>query len=156
MTTYAQHPDSTRPNEVNPDTYFAADLFSLFRAGKAYMPETANRFAESARAAHQLTPILDSLATTSGERAMRQLSALRENVHFALNRTAMNMNATGEALVDTAKEYARSDDAVLAEFRRLCDDPTSNEDLQDPPSYDPPPAPGDAPESSSYGRPGRA
>lgn len=145
MTTYAQHPDNKTLGDVGHGTLFGADLFYLFKAGKLLVPDAAIRFADGANHIHNTTGALEGLATTTGERALHKLVAIREDVHRALRRTAVNMNETGVALVDTAIVYARTDSAALARFRRMRQKFEDNSDSDYPPQFVEPPRPGETP-----------
>lgn len=159
MTTYAQHPDSETLGDVGHGGRFGADLFYLFRAGKAMIPEAAAHFSDAAIQVHHTTSALESLASSTGEPAMRQLLAIRDDLHLGLRRTSLNLHATGEAVEDTAKDYVRTDEDALARFRAMQRDPRFDDDFLEIPDYTPPPRSGETPENEQpdrYGLPGRS
>lgn len=124
-----------------PDTGIdlGADLYLLWRAGRDNLPSVAAVFATANRAVAETDDGLDNAFRRSDHfgggaqgPVFPQWTALRDELQLILANTAVNLEATGDALCLAATEYAKTDEAAAREFERL------RIDSGDPPRTDVP------------------
>lgn len=138
---------------------FGADVFALYRAGRTSFPEVADDYATWTSATHdfeqRVTFLRSSLEGLVGsDFALLQVERIRATLQAALGRTSTTMHEVGEALVETAADFAATDRLAMREFNRLA---RRNADLLSSPTSPPPRPPGpDAPYDEVYVAPSLA
>lgn len=102
-------------------TALGADLYELWDAGTHLLPTAAEQF----RSAWASTPgTVAGTCLRSGALGISDtgpapaLDAVLDLLDRATSETERNLRAVGDALVRVAGEYARTDEAAAAEFRR--------------------------------------
>lgn len=109
----------------NSGTDLGADLYDLWKAGKDNLPSVAGEYATAGNAVGRT----DAGQTNAFMRPTQFGGAygpvygpwtqLRDTLESILLQTKKNLEATGLALCLAASEYAKTDSAAAAEFRRL-------------------------------------
>ncbi|WP_341926425.1 hypothetical protein [Nocardioides psychrotolerans] len=112
--------DPNDPRDVGSGRDFGADLYSLYRAGRVYFPDTGILFSGWASSAHDFSQRVQFLnGSVGGEYALSLVEQIRGDLHFALRDTALAMRDIGTALVQISTDYAQTDEGASAEFNRL-------------------------------------
>lgn len=106
-------------------TDFGVDLYGLLKAGKDHLPTVAGQYRQAVASLDQteggLSAAFARVPSFGGSLygpVYQPWRDLRDELDLALSRTASNMDATAEALVVAAFEYARSDRAAAEEMDR--------------------------------------
>jgi hypothetical protein len=140
-----------------PDTGTAlgVDLYGLLKAGKDHLPTVAGQYRKAVAQLDQaeggVPTAFSRLPSFGGGMygpAYQPWRDLRDELDRALSQTASNLDATAEALVVAAVEYARSDRDAAEELDRL-------RRLSGEPHIDRDPLPGGLPDPASGGSPTR-
>jgi hypothetical protein len=150
-------PTYTGPNgnlgDVGSGPGFGADLYQLYYAGRVKLPDIAFRYYELTSGLHETQGTsIAAFAKVGGREPAHQLwMDLRDELQDVLRTSSINFADTGEALVDIADRYSRTDDeaadALAAELDRssgeIADELAElSEDFQtDPVDVPTPPAP---------------
>jgi hypothetical protein len=162
-------PSYTGPDEslgdVGSGPGFGADLYQLYYAGRVKLPEIAFRYYELTTGLHETQGTGGAaFAKVSGREPAHLLwIGLRDELQEIFRESSINFDDTGEALVDIANRYSRTDDEAAEALAAQLDEHAGEiadelekltTDFQvDPVDVPEPPAPGDyAPPSSSGGR----
>lgn len=99
---------------------FGVHLYTLYNAGRIQFPVYGERWYDAAVGAARAD---DAIFTLNGDTgypaALSTLESLRAELEQAMFVTAKRMYAVGEALVQIADEYVRTDDDAAREFDRL-------------------------------------
>ncbi len=139
-------PNRADVGNVGSGREFGADLHQLYVAGRTVFPEAAKVLDLLTRAVHGIQPELAMSTSDAGNpAAMRRLLELRNDLQYALQQTSITMADVGEALVHMADDYAATDEAANAEFRRLIaasplEDPGYRHRTDPPGPHDPQPS----------------
>jgi hypothetical protein len=121
-----------RPNHTGPDESvgdvgtgpgFGADLYQLYRAGRLLLPEIAMRYYELATALQDTQGTSLAAFTAIGDRdpAHRVWIDVRDELQEVFRTSSINFRDTGEALVEIADRYARTDSEAADRMADLLD-----------------------------------
>lgn len=127
------------PGDYGSGAELGADLYQLYYAGQLKIPTTAGQYAEAVTALHWASKTFADMAWDLphpvGQRIKDQMYDLEEAMRISTNR----LYAAGDALVDIADTYAKTDEAASTEFGRLLNDPTNSPMFDHPPATITPP-----------------
>lgn len=148
LTEPGYEPEYTGDNslgDVGSGREFGANLYALYRAGRNELPGVASTYAGLVNSIH---PVRGSMEVQFDRpnlgmaQAHVRLLELREEVHDIFRQNCIRMLEVGQALVETADDYAATDQAATDEFARMLDD-NSDEFENHPPYVPDPPKPND-------------
>jgi hypothetical protein len=149
---YVPRVDPTDQRDVGQGRELGADLYALYRAGRAEIPDIAALYSEMTSSVHDVTQRLSFLGSSVGNPdAFAVIGELRDQLHVALRRTTVAMRDTATALVRIADDYARTDQAARDEFARLLRDNAASFDSPSTPVPVPPMR--DSPYATPYAAP---
>lgn len=145
-------PSYTGPDEklgdVGSGGQFGVDLYHLYYAGRERLPKISLQYADMTTELHQ-TQAFSRGEFTRPDGSFHPAHALwmelRDELQEILRETSVTFWATGEALVETANDYARTDEEASAAFAKWLDDDEHRQvfPITALPPQPAPPAPGD-------------
>lgn len=131
--------------DVGSGKELGANLYALYRAGRNELPGVASIYAGLVNSIHPVRSSMEvqfDRPNLGMEQVHVRLLEFREEAHDILRQNCLRMLEVGQALVETANDYAGTDQAATEEFARLLDANSDEYDSQ--PTYVPdPPAPDD-------------
>lgn len=113
------------------------DIERLYTAGKELIPDAADRLSDLAGDVTGQLEVLNKQAALAGDPAiLRTMLGVGNDVYDILRQGVISLNNAATAMIKTADDYRRTDQAARDDFNRL------EKDLQtepQPPSADVPP-----------------
>lgn len=111
-------PDSDLP-DVGSGPQFGADLFRLYRAGAQLLPHAAEVLAEATTVLDDCRAAMPSSGYAAGSPSVFEMITALEVVQGAIARTSTNTDLAGQALIEIADRYVRTDAEAAARFNDL-------------------------------------
>lgn len=108
--------------DVGSGRELGANLYALYRAGRNELPGLASVYYRQAGGLLRLRGAMELEFDRPGlgrDQAHERLLELREEIHDILRLNCLRMQEVGQALVETANDYAATDQAATVEFARL-------------------------------------
>ena len=136
-TTSQRHHD----RDLGSGTRFGADVYELHEAGHVAFPDLAELYSHAATELHHVHGLLSGIASRLGRSGGWAVAAQAEQAYDAARVTAHRLHRTGEALVELADDFRRTDEGAGDAFRRLARE--HRHLLASAARWSPPPAPGD-------------
>ena len=138
-TTAASHRQQDR--DLGSGSRFGADVYELYEAGHVAFPDLAELYSHAATELHHVHGLLTGIARRLGRSGGWAVADQAEQVCDAARVTAHRLHRTGEALVELADDFRRTDDGAAHAFRRLTRE--HRDLLSSAAAWSPPPGSGD-------------
>lgn len=137
-----------RLGDVGSGGQFGVDLYLLYYAGRERLPKISVQYSGMATELHQTHAFSRGEFTRpngSFHPAHALWMELRDELQEVLRESSITFWDTGEALVETANDYVRTDEEAAAAFIKWQDDEEHNRSfpITELPPAPAPPAPGD-------------
>lgn len=99
------------------------DIERLYTAGKELMPDAADRLSNLAGDVTGQLEVLNKQAALAGDPAiLRTMLGVGSDVHDILRQGVISLNNAATAMIKTADDYRRTDQAARDDFNRLEND----------------------------------
>lgn len=123
---------------------FGADVYELYEAGQVAFPELAAAYGQAASQLHYVTFLLQGIAGRLDHVGAWGVASQAEQVYDAAAATSRRLHLTGEALVQLADDFRRTDESAAEAFHHLVIE--HRDLLSSAPAWLPPPRPDDLPD----------
>jgi|GEM_PF-2239546 len=140
-TTTTTVPPRHQGSDLGSGTRFGADVYELYEAGRVAFPDLAELYSHAATELHHVHGLLRGIASRLSGSGGWAVAAQAEQAYDAARVTAHRLHRTGEALVELADDFRRTDDVAAQAFRRLTHE--HRHLLASAARWSPPPGPGD-------------
>lgn len=144
LTDPGYRPDYTGDNslgDVGSGRELGANLYALYRAGRNELPQLAYLYYRLTSKILLLRGSLETQFERPGlgpERVHGRLLEMRDAAHAVLRQNCLRMQEVGQALVETADDYAATDQAATDEFARLLEENSEDYEYPSIEGLDPP------------------
>lgn len=135
---------TTPGHDLGSGQRFGADVYELYEAGQVAFPDLAAAYGHGASELHYVTYLLNGIAGRLDHVGAWGVAHQADQLYDAFAATSRRLHLTGEALVQLAGDFRRTDETASETFRHLVAE--HRDLLVSAPSWTRPPRPNDRPD----------